>query len=212
MADVATLVTQVVRPFGPTDFVLVGLASWLGRVWSTRIAAKDQRRLEGELAAVRAEYEQTSRRLQAELDRTLTVHRAQIEVEVSAYRDTWSHVAEARLAFGTVRPIADTLPPPGSTRDELLANRVQHLGTAHNKLIHSIEANQPFLEQSVYDGLQELAQLCRLEHVQVTTGARGDPGYFQDGRVNFAEFNCKAESVATSIRKRLASLSVPGSP
>jgi hypothetical protein len=53
-------------------------------VWANRILEQDRRRYAEEIERVKNELERTSKRLQAELDKAVHVHRVQFETEFKA--------------------------------------------------------------------------------------------------------------------------------
>ncbi len=207
MNSIAELMSETIAAFGPKDVVLVALASWLGRVWASRIAAGDRKKVEADLADMRAQHKQDAQRLRAELDRTLIVHRTHLDLELSAYRDTWSSIAQVRVAMAGLRPRAD-IAPRGQTLDECRAERLPLLIHSHNELTRCVERNEPFLVEEIYSGLEEALRLSQFELAQVRTTATDSPEYFANGERNYRAFDAQTRRLAAAIRERLSHLAV----
>ena len=79
----------VIVSLGGGGLLVLGMSTWLGKVWANRILESDRLRFNQELE-----------RLRGELEKTTHVHRIQFEAEFKLLSDIWEKVAAVRRTIG----------------------------------------------------------------------------------------------------------------
>src|SRR5437762_7695984 len=92
MNAIDVVVSTILGSFGGAAVVLLGLSGFLGKVWTNRLLAIDRLHYGGKLEQLRDELNRKVRHLQADLDKTIFVHKVQFETEFNAMQAIWSKV------------------------------------------------------------------------------------------------------------------------
>ena len=201
---------------GVAGVVIIGLSSWFGKVWAARILEADRLRYTTELERFKNQLDQSTRLLQAQVDRTVFVGRVHFETEFKALSDIWAKVAAVRATMGQVRPMADIVPAGEmpEERERREAGRFTAFAAAFDQLVTSVDTQSPFIPEEIYRKLEEVIQIARREatEVQVERGDRDrNPlrDWYQRGREHNQELQRLATELSDLIRLRLAALAVP---
>lgn len=83
-------------------FLIVALASWLGKVWASRILEKDRGKYEAEIERLRQSGASVVERLRTQGERDLFVHRLQFEKEFEIYNQLWKPMLLKLTEFSRV--------------------------------------------------------------------------------------------------------------
>ena len=175
------------------------------------------------MADVRADYESQleqlksilqieQKKLQAQLDRTVFVTKAQFDTEFSAVKDIYRYATEVWLAFQPIRPMYERR-PAGQTREqrvEEVQEQLKLLIDAFNGFSKEIEILRPFYAENLYAALVECrsAAAREISQVQSSRDTLGDMEWYFQGDENRTVFTTAYAKTATLIRQRLDRLSV----
>ena len=207
------LVGAAVASIGGASLVIWALGSWLGKVWAGRILETDRARYATELESLKGELEESHRRLQAELDNTIHVHRIQFETELKALTTVWEGLARTRRAIASLRPRMDII-PAGETPDERRERynrRLETLGKSNSALQDSVDLQSPFYPKNILDELSKALLTAKQEFVNVQlprTPEDDDPDWFERGETNVQKFLEHSTRVSELIRERIAELQI----
>jgi hypothetical protein len=197
-----------------------GLSNWLGNLWLEKQKAKFSQELEEfkakqyrQLEAFKDILEKEQKRVQARIDHSVLVTRAQFETEFAAMKELFKHLSLTRLLLAGIRPSSELSPPNETPDDRLkrLFRRVDELGDAYNTLITQMEETSPFYPEDVYYAVEECAKIMRWEMTQIRTGNREEtfnPAWYRDGGDNYEKFMKRYHDVGRLIRDRISHLSI----
>src|SRR5207245_10019928 len=101
----------ILAALGCAGVIIIACASWLGKVWASRILEADRLKYGRELERLRSDLEASRRVLQGELDKTIHVHRVQFETEFRVLSDIWAKLSVLRPKMGGLRPTTDISDP-----------------------------------------------------------------------------------------------------
>jgi hypothetical protein len=216
LSDVWTTVGIVLSSLGGGAVVVVGLSTWIGKVWADRILEKDRAKYAGEVAKVTAALEAASRVYQARLERPILVNRVQFETEFKALSDIWREVNSYRAAMAAVRP-SMSLSPLGETDEEKEKRFWERFSVsveALQRLQDAVDGISPFYPSDLHALLGELIQIGKKEYTRIKINRyplfSGE--WFDDGDANREAVMTLTERVSDSIRARIAALSVYDPP
>jgi hypothetical protein len=119
--DALRIVGATILSVGGGGAVVMAMSSWLGKVWAQRLMQRDVAKHAADLEALKGKLEGMNKKVQAELDKTVYVHRLQFETEFKALSDIWNKVSSVRAAFAQLRPRLEIISPEQDT--QLAANR-----------------------------------------------------------------------------------------
>lgn len=186
----------VIASIGGGGLIVLGMSTWLGKVWASRILESDRRRFSEELERIRGE-----------LEKTIHAHRIQFETEFKVLSEIWEKVAAVRQTMGGVRPTADIV-TVDEDPTERLHRRLNLFREAFSKLVQAVDSHSPFYPENILAELSAAIQIARREESDVLLKSLDDPGWYTRGRINFTEFLKCAETISGLIRARLAALRV----
>src|SRR5450432_3545409 len=89
---VIQIATAIIASVGASGLIVVGLSSWLGKVWAARLMQKDVAKYATELEALKSKFEQSHRRLQSELDKTVFGHQLTTQNEFNGLSEIWKTI------------------------------------------------------------------------------------------------------------------------
>ena len=105
----ADLSLGVVTLFGGIQVVLIGLATFLGRIWINRIHERDRARLTAELEALRAARKQDAAVLQAAIQAFSVSHGVAQERRLDAISEVWKTILRLKEKTPVVVAHSDNL-------------------------------------------------------------------------------------------------------
>lgn len=210
MNIVDVVVSTIISIFGSVTVVVLGLSGFLGKVWTNRLLEIDRLHYGGKLEQLRDELNRKIRRMQADLDKTIFVHRVQFETEFNALKEGWAKISRLRAAINAIRPTSDVVPIDDTEETKLqrLQRRLEELGTAYNAAGEAVYDQSPFYDAEIYAAIEELLKVARIEMTEVQIEKPFEPDWWKRGREHREQFNGQAEKVAALIRKRLASMTL----
>lgn len=203
MQDAFSAAAAVIVSLGGGGAIIIALSGWLGKVWASRILEQDRRKYETELEHLKAQMEATNRAFQAEIDKTIFVHRAQFETEFAALKDIWQKMANllrvmTLLHAGPGVVFTRARKEPFSEVDEALI-------AAHE----SVDDNWPFIPERIHAELLTALSRVKREDVRVVLDPENaTPDQRQRAEGNFQALYQDVKRVVHSVRERLKSLAV----
>ena len=155
---------------------------------------------------------QEQRRIQALIDRSIFVSRAQFDTEFNAMKDIFGYATETRLSMEQVRPMS-RISPAGQDQNTKLTELFQKLETlvaAFNLFSTQIDSLSPFYPQDLYTILIECRYVASQEITQIMTGGDETFGinWLNKGSENIKAFSTAYHRASVVIRERLDRLSI----
>ena len=197
--DLATLVSSVL-------LAVIG-NGLLGNYLLQRVRDEQDQRL----ARLKADQDAEVKRLQALLDRTLFVHRAQFDAEFAGMRSIWEKLVATRGRMASLRPTFSTA-PEGETEEQALERffvRRKAFQQALGELKDAVFSSEPFICEPLYRELFErLLLAASAEELSVSVHKPDEPKWHEAGEKNLGDFMVSATRVASLIRLRIAALTV----
>jgi hypothetical protein len=207
LTAVIEVAAAILISLGGAGVIVMLCASWLGKVWANRILESERRKYGEELERVRSELEASRRMLQAELDKTVHVHRIQFETEFQALADIWAKLAAVRSAMAALRPIGDVV--SDEDPDARLQRRLVEFRTALNAFLRAVDDQSPFYPDDIFKGLSTALTIAQSESLNVSLGKPDKAmDWYREGAESFGAFRKSAETIAMLIRQRLESLRI----
>lgn len=222
-SDAFRVALAIISSVGGAAIIILGLSSWLGKVWANRILEQDRAKYARDLEETRQKYAETlthlnseleaaNRKLQAELDKTIHVYRIQFEKEFQALVGIWKTVSELRSQIAGLRPSMSLSLPDESRRQEELNKRFGSFQKALWALQHTIHGQGPFYGEEVYGEVDRLLMIAKRENLemQLNTPEPFSHPWYAAGEKNKAEFIAQADVVSKVMRTRISQLTVYG--
>lgn len=168
--------------FGGTQAVLLGIVTYLGKVWL-------------------AGFE---RRLEATLEKSIHASQAQFDREFLFYQDVWGKLATARSSIrGTLQPETELSDRDGDADAEEFTH-ASELAQVADDLWEVTEANEPFFPQEFAEDLRVIRDLATFWSKEVRSGRSRRSGWLlNDGVPHLNKMNEAYDKLKKKIRARL---------
>ena len=181
------ILSEILGLLGGASVVITGLIAYLGK---TR------------LEAFKSNLTATNNKINAFIDRTTHVSKAQFDKEFEVYQEIWASMISFRQSTLTLRPMLDQAEPD-------LKERIEKFGQAFTIYRDLIEKNKPFYAESVYEKLYKVLDLCHTEAIEYQSKDDSNiKEYWQGQRKNHEAINTAIEDGCMSIRNRIENLSI----
>src|SRR5579864_5487370 len=139
VSDIFISAGAILGSVGVGGATVAALSGWLGKVWANRLMEQDRAKYAADLEALKSRFEQSHRRLQAELDKTIFGHQLKTQTEFNALMEMWKKVPPLESAVRWA-PVAVSL--GGSA--EAATRELDQLKEATVKLESLLEDFGPF--------------------------------------------------------------------
>lgn len=221
LTDFFGTAAAILASLGGGSFIVLGLSSWLGKVWANRI-------LENEKAAHQEEIDEYKSKLQVELDRlnaiqdkALYISKNQYDNEYRIYQDIWHKLYKCTTATIRLYPGYEAVPVDEDERQKYMEEKYANYVSCFNEFNNSIEENTPFYKAEFYVLFSNLRNCCRemgtifkYENIKkiynLSFGAvRNEPMSIEDRKRTLElrkEIVEKREQLSAGIREYLQSL------
>jgi hypothetical protein len=218
-SEVWWVTAAVISALGGGGAIVLSLSGWLGKVWAARILEADRLKYQKEFERIKNEMELANRQFQAEMDKTIVVHRMHFEVEFRAIQDAWNGISRLRAAMSVLRP------SPSSSVGAAVISRADlkdfekssgEFTEALKEARRVLDQCGPFihhdLDDELYKALGVAMEEATLLH-DLTIQATGDPSadlarWYQGSGAHRDAMAEASGRVVDAIRQRLQSLAV----
>jgi hypothetical protein len=99
VSDIFITAGAILGSIGVGGVTVAALSGWLGKIWANRLMEQDRAKYAADLEALKSRFEQSHRRLQAELDKTIFGHQLKTQTEFNALRELWRMVPNGDVAY-----------------------------------------------------------------------------------------------------------------
>jgi hypothetical protein len=160
------------------------------------------------LAEYKSQLNTAEATVQALLERSTHVTKAQFDKEFTIYQDIWASLVPLRASTLSLRPAFDSINLNESDQ-ERKSNRLQNFGHAFKAARDLVEQHKPFYATKVYGSLEKIMQLCLKEAVQYKRArADDDEAYWEAQKTNQEAIISAIDQCCELIRTRIAGLAV----
>jgi hypothetical protein len=142
------------------------------------------------------------KKLEAENQKKIEVHKIQFLKEFDIYSNLWSSLVLLRSEVRLLRPKLDSR-PQNKTKDEVDKERMENAIKSANNCIDIFEKQKPFYSQSIYTHLNSLAQIVREEIIEVQFKDPKDREFYNKGEANYERIVALIETICDDIRARI---------
>ncbi len=139
-------------PFVPDALTLVavtGLGALLGKIWANRVSAREDTKIQSELASLRTD-----------LERSLHVHRVQFEKEFEVYAELSEKMVAVREALFTINRALKTEFEDKGKEEKHYASLNQKLKDAFVDFRATVQKKKPFYADAVFIAADRILELA----------------------------------------------------
>ena len=162
MGEIFKIIGAVIAGLGGSSIIILGLSSWLGKVWANRIFEKEKLKYEKELQDYKGAIDKEMQRLKTLDEKALYTTRIQYEKEFEIYQNIWKILVELVWAAKNLYPIDGRRFP--EDEDDASIEEYKKKYSLYNKkfnnFLNVITFNAPFYQEEFYNDLNELRGKC----------------------------------------------------
>ena len=141
--SIINIASAVVLSIGSSSLIIIGLSSWLGKVWAARILEKDKLKYKSEFEKIKSSYEKEIENYKSELDKSKSLFFRYSESQFNLYNDLWGTLCKLE---STVDDLWD------QANGENLLSFALHL----DKTINRIKTHRLLIEDDHYEKLKKI--------------------------------------------------------
>jgi len=154
--------------------IILGLSSWLGKVWAGRIMEKDRIKYETQM-------ETLLQRLRTDDSKILYIHKLQFEKEFEIYKELWAHAIRLEQSVQCLAHLC--FEPDQFFRDNDIENAQEYnifegfkkdLSEAAGKFTSIVRYNKPFYSQKIFEKANEILNMERTISDGIDYSIEGD--------------------------------------
>lgn len=108
---------------------------------------------------IKHEFTAEVERLKAGLDRATHASKQQFDAEFTIYREIWEKLVVLRGTFFALRPYVSDLLPKEEDQARM-QRRIAAFNSAYSEFVNSVDRNEPFYSQDVYDASTAIVNVC----------------------------------------------------
>jgi hypothetical protein len=213
--DVFKTAAAILASIGIGGATVAALAGWLGKVWANRLMEQDRAKYSTELEALKSKFEQSHRKLQAELDKTIFGHQLRTQTEFNALLELWKKVPplESELpmmeAWARIHELTEA--KHTSLSQSFLKGSLEKCERLTHELESLVGTYGPFIDLGVHGHLKELLNIARDRQIEIGGKMMGLPsppvaGSPRSPRTS-TEFSETSKSLFRAVHDRIEELS-----
>lgn len=211
----------VVVSLGGGGAIVVGISSWLGKVWANRILENQKAEHQKEIEGYKSELQKELERLNAIQDKALYISKVQYDNEYRIYQEIWQKLHKCTVASVRLYPGYEEMPIDKEEREKYQEEKYRNFVDHYNGFTAAIEEYAPFYRDDFYTAFAELRQACHemgdifkqeefdKKYNATFAALRDEPMSIEDRRRTMElrkEISTKKEQLAKEIREYLRSL------
>jgi hypothetical protein len=205
------IILSVIGSFATAGAIVMASASWLGKVWATRILEKEKNRFANEMFKLQSKADIELEALKKRFETNIISFNLGFQKEFEIYNNLWKAVVELRNQTVAVSLLSDSMENENDKISKTLKNEaVDKYFEAIKKVLLIYEMNKPFYPMNIYERASEMAKLCNdVMSSLVNHGSKGISKDYVDAIIQNARlFYRSFDELCEAIRKRIESASL----
>lgn len=143
--EIFKTITAVLASIGGAGVIIIGISSWLGKVWANRILEKDRFKYSSLLEELRIGYSRDLEERRSELEKSKTLFNRYSEHQFNLYNDLFRSLYDLKIAADNLWEVADF-------------TRLRDFSIQLNSTINTIEKSILLIEDNHYEQLSKLLE------------------------------------------------------
>lgn len=150
----------IIASVGGSSVIILGLSSWLGKVWANRILENEKAAHDKELQGYRSKLEQELSKMEVFQEKALYISKAQYDNEYSIYREIWETMRECIVKTSMLYPKVGNLPSDEKEKEEYQKKKYDEYIDAFNQFSKTIDKAAPFYKEDFYNSFVTIRKMC----------------------------------------------------
>ncbi|MCM3487906.1 hypothetical protein M3689_01150 [Alkalihalophilus marmarensis] len=160
MEEVFKVAAAIILSFGGSGVILLGLSSWLGKIWASRILEKEKKEHILEIEDYKSKLQANVNRANSIIDKSVFVTKLQYDKEFSIYLEIWEKLAKCVISTKNLYPIFENVPRNKSELKDFNKKKWSAFAKDYNAFSDAIIKYAPFYEEKLNERFIELRKVC----------------------------------------------------
>lgn len=221
LQEICATATAVILSLGGGSAIVVGVSSWLGKVWANHILEDEKAKHQKEIEGYKSELQKELERLNAIQDKALYISKVQYDNEYRIYQEIWQKLHKCTVASVRLYPGYEEMPTDKEELKKYQEGKYNNFVDHYNGFTAAIEEHAPFYRDDFYTAFAGIRETCHemgvifkqeefdKKYNATFAALRNEPMSAEDRRRTRelrAEISKKKEQLAKDIREYLLSL------
>jgi len=212
-------VLAFVASIGGGGAIVLGLSSYIGKLWADQLLQKKSQEFEKELESYKKDLSLEIEKYKSKSEKLTYISKVQFDAEYDIYRKIFDALFDFSAASSNLFPYGlDQIPADMEERKKEYIKRYEFYVNSFNAYSRIIEVNAPFIPKHIYSIFAEIRQAaneiaCMYPEIRIQADEHFKDDYERMAHENFVktgEFNKKIPELKDNVRSYLATLKVTG--
>lgn len=160
MKEIFNIAVAIILSLGGSGAVLIGLSSWLGKIWADRILQSEKQKYSLEIEEYKNKLDKQLNLLNSSIDKSIFVTKLQYDKEFSIYLEIWGSLSECVISTKALYPKYENVFTDEEKQEEYKEKKWKRFVENYNEYSNVILKYAPFYEEKLYEGFIKLRNLC----------------------------------------------------
>lgn len=160
LGEVFQVAGAIIASVGGSGVILLGLSSWLGKVWASRILENEKRDHAIEIEDFKSRLNKEITVVNSIIDKSVHVTKLQYDKEFLIYLEIWEKLANCVISTKNLYPKFGSTPTDEKELEEFNMKKYDRFVNDFNEFSNTITKYSPFYEEKLYLGFIELRNIC----------------------------------------------------
>lgn len=148
--DIFALFGKIVASVGGAGLIIIGLSSWIGKIWADKLMETQRKQNEKEIEKFKSELHKELELLKAKNEKMNYITKTQFDAEFKMYQELSEACIESFISVNNIFPIKEKI----ETEQFIIT-------ASKNTLIYSRKTYKyaPFLKKELFEKFQKLSKI-----------------------------------------------------
>lgn len=152
MKEVLQIVATIIAAFGGAGFIIIGLSSYLGKLWANIALESEKAKYSRELEELKAKLNKEINELNKSCEKALYISKVQYDNEYKIYQEIWTKLNDASIsALNLYSAGIEDVPVDKEQEQKYKEDKYFNFAKLYNEYINIIEKYAPFYRKDFYD-------------------------------------------------------------
>lgn len=215
MQEIFELAGAIITSIGGSAVIMLGLSSWLGKVWANRILEDEKKKHVLEIEDFKSKLSRDIAIANSIIDKSMHVTKLQYDKEFSIYLEIWEKLADCVVSTKELYPTYENRPVDEEELENYNKEKYSRFVSDYNEFSNIITKYSPFYEENLYNSFIELRNLCskqgsvfntynfEVKHNLTYALARDTKMSQEENREVYREFPDKVDTLQSSLQKEI---------
>lgn len=160
MKEVFTVASAIFASIGGAGVIILGLSSWLGKVWANRILESEKKEHNKEIEHYKSRLELELQKVHYANDKANYISKKQYEMEFTIYLEIWESLIDLNQKTFNLFRTYDRIPENEEELKEYKLAKFEEYRVSYNLFFKLVKKYLPFYNKNISEKFIEFRDLC----------------------------------------------------